>query len=36
VNISFQGIDTGPHTLSAYGKDANNDILRTSAVFQVQ
>jgi hypothetical protein len=38
-NGSYTGtltLPSGPHTLSAYGKDTNNDILRTSAVFQVQ
>jgi hypothetical protein len=38
-NGSYTGtltLPSGPHTLSAYGKDTNNDALRTSVVFQVQ
>jgi len=38
-NGSYTGtltLPSGAHTLSAYGKDTSNDVLRTSVVFQVQ
>jgi hypothetical protein len=38
-NGSYTGtltLPSGPHTLSAYGKDSSNDVLRTSVVLQVE